>query len=243
MKTVVCRKHASADVLAAGYRHPPVRSCSGRAHRGCHGQALVEGVVALVLIIAATTLGTLLLVNSGVCAYYKQKLAVVSNLAANFAANQPDDSDRNGPTKEYVCGKLKDLGFGLGPADVDVDVPPAGDDGSQLATVTLHNLPLVGNFFGFLPEIKDTGLACGSGQIAGYVKSSLSFHDDHMWRNGIGVLSSDRRDIDVYVAVLKKPKGKDYGHLVTRQIGDSGSGYGLDGNAPGPGMAPVVWAN
>jgi hypothetical protein len=227
METLTYRQTAKCAASDIGRRY-----WAQKVPRSSRGQGIAEGAVALALIFGGATLGTLLLVNSGVAAYYKQKLCVVSALAANYAASLPDDSDRNGPTKEYTCATLADMGFNPDPGKVEVQVEPGNsEDGNVKAKVTLRELPLVGNCFGFLPEITDTGVASGNGQMAGYVLSTFNYAIDY--RAGVGVVYPlDRKTgvpehaVDVYLPVLKSPKGKYYGHL-SSQVG--GPDIGADG--------------
>jgi hypothetical protein len=52
------------------------------------GQALIEGVIALSLIIGAAVLGTLLLVNVGLAVFYHQQIAFVANQVAQSSAGK-----------------------------------------------------------------------------------------------------------------------------------------------------------
>jgi hypothetical protein len=62
--------------------------CKTRLRRSRTGQAMVEGVVALSMIVAVTVAAVLLMINVGLCLYYKQKICFAAQQAAALAARQ-----------------------------------------------------------------------------------------------------------------------------------------------------------
>lgn len=84
------------------------KCCSGGREAG---QALVEGVVALVLLGFATVLAALLLVNVGLVAYYKEKLGLVSNQAASFAFQRPRSEDSTAITTQFADELMTSVGL------------------------------------------------------------------------------------------------------------------------------------
>lgn len=116
------------------------------------GAALIEGVIALSMIIGGTVLAVLLLTNIGVSIYYKQKLGVVSNYTAQFVAQR-------GPTvqPQEVASKAQEMATSMGLPNVQVvsiDFPNA-----DLATVTLRlNGTLMGrgDIMPAMIDIRDT---------------------------------------------------------------------------------------
>ncbi len=76
-----------------------VRKHSGRRQSG---QALVEGGVALVLIVGGTVASTLLLANVGLSTYYKEKLGFVCNQASSYASQLPRKENPSDKTKKFV---------------------------------------------------------------------------------------------------------------------------------------------
>ena len=121
------------------------------------GAALVEGVLALFLVIVGSTFGTLLLANVGVVMVYQNKLAFITTQAATKAASQSTPSPESvKPTVDMLLGKI-----GLPPAHlvgVEVDEP----NKAVKVTVTLRNITLVGQgtiLPAYLFELKDTEAA------------------------------------------------------------------------------------
>ena len=108
------------------------------------GAVLVEGVVALVLIITGTVLGTLLLVNSGLSTYYKEKLGFVANQAAQFAFQIPADKDPKAQTTAFVLELMEKIGLPSENTVVTTDntVQVAGVRGAKV--VITANLKLIG---------------------------------------------------------------------------------------------------
>lgn len=79
--------------------------------RNSSGQALVEGVAALILIVIASILATLFMVNSGLATYYKEKLGFITNQAASFAFQLPRTADPTGPTTDFVNNLCTEIGL------------------------------------------------------------------------------------------------------------------------------------
>ncbi len=139
----------------------------GSKLRRHQGAVLVEGVVALMLIIAGAIGGTLLLVNTGCATYYKEKLGFVDNQAATFAGNQVaqgvSDTDVQTQTETYVNDLLQK--FGMPPAQ---DVTVTIDANYVTVASKLANLTLIGDgsILPFSVSVQDTSV----------VKRSTLFH-------------------------------------------------------------------
>src|SRR5262245_28409097 len=86
-----------------------------------NGAVLVEGVVALVLIISGTVLATLLLVNSGLSTYYKEKLGFVANQASQFAFQIPQNQDPKPLTTAFVLDLMNQMGLPAEKTQVTTD--------------------------------------------------------------------------------------------------------------------------
>ena len=113
------------------------------------GAVLVEGVVALSLIIGGTVMAVLFLLNVGMGVYYKEKLALVSNQAALFAGSlNPADPDLNSKTKEQAQKIATAMGL---PPTVQVTSIDTSDPTLIAVTVSMSGLPLFGNGQ-FLPQ-------------------------------------------------------------------------------------------
>lgn len=79
--------------------------------RRATGSGLIEGVFGLMLVIGGTTAGTMLMLNSGSAMFLKEKLVVVSNLAAQYAAQNFNDSNIQEDTRAYVQNLLPRVGL------------------------------------------------------------------------------------------------------------------------------------
>lgn len=117
--------------------------------RDVNGQALVEGVVALALIVATTVGALLLLANTAIAFYFKDKLASASNQAAQFAFTLPNGSNVNQQTTEFVKFFLPKIG--VKPNNLTVRTTIDRFQGRDAVFVTITNtFPLFGNV-DFLP--------------------------------------------------------------------------------------------
>jgi hypothetical protein len=109
-----------------------------KARRRRDGQALVEGVVALVLLIAGTVGATLLLTNVGLGLFYKEKLAFCGNQAAQFAYSLRTNPNVEAETTTFVSELLPKLGVIPNQLSVKVD-PNFTLAGRPAVSVTISN--------------------------------------------------------------------------------------------------------
>jgi hypothetical protein len=135
------------------------------ASRLCHrrqcGQALAEGAAALVMIIAFTIGAILLALNSAVSVFYKEKLAFMSNQAAQFASTLPPTINAGAATKDYLSAIMP--GIGLRPRNLTVKVDKSITiAGRPAAAVTISNdcnLFGSGSILPLFVRMTDSGLA------------------------------------------------------------------------------------
>ncbi len=109
--------------------------------RNKRGAVLVEGVVALSLIILGVVCGTLLLADTGLSIFYKEKLGFVSNQTSLFAASLKSDDPKLQEKVQAVAEQLL-AGVGL-PKPKEVKV--TNSSSIVQVSVTLDNLPLTGD--------------------------------------------------------------------------------------------------
>jgi len=109
------------------------------------GAALVEGVVALMLVIGATVGSCLLLTNVGMSIYYKEKLALISQQCAQFARFLPNSEDQEVKTAELAKSLFKNMGIKVSRCEVKVkDTLIEGVPGISVS-VSAMDLHLFGN--------------------------------------------------------------------------------------------------
>jgi hypothetical protein len=72
------------------------------SRRRAQGQALLEGVIALAIIIFGTVIAGLFLVNAGLSLYFKEKLGFIANQAAQFAFQIEPPEDPTARTQQFV---------------------------------------------------------------------------------------------------------------------------------------------
>lgn len=107
------------------------------------GQGLVEGSVAVSMIIGAGVIATLMVLNSGACMFFKEKLATVTTSAAQYAAAHSSDSDVKAETTAFVQNLMPQVG--LTPNNLVVGVSTTSVGQSPGVQVTINNLfPLFG---------------------------------------------------------------------------------------------------
>jgi Flp pilus assembly protein TadG len=132
------------------------RNSTANQQRSQSGQAIAEGAAAVVMIMAVVIGGLLFLVNSGVAAYYKQKLAFASEQAAAYAASLPESS-RQDQTKSFVPQLLKQLGLNASSVAQDVFSVDIGGQQGVLVSISAKGLPSIGGTFGPI-DMTDTGV-------------------------------------------------------------------------------------
>jgi hypothetical protein len=121
-----------------------------RCTRTATGSGIVEGTVALWLIILGVVGGTLLLINTGIAMYYKQKLSFITHEAAHAAVDQMvwnngyrpfvTEQDVVKSTKNRLIDIAKKMGL---PQPSKIDVTVSATD--ITVTATLTGMQLMGN--------------------------------------------------------------------------------------------------
>lgn len=131
------------------------------------GAVLVEGVVALVLIIIGTILGTLLLVNAGLSTYYKEKLGFVANQASQFAFQFPADSNPQAQTTAFVTELMEKIGLPAEKTVVTTDntVRIAGVRGAKVTITADLKLIGKGDVLPLTIPLTETAIAIASNYI------------------------------------------------------------------------------
>jgi hypothetical protein len=116
------------------------RLCS---YRRQSGQGLTEGVAGLLLVTTGIVLGVLLLVNSGLLLFYKEKLAFVTDQTAKFAATLSSDT-RDDDTEKFAKELLGKVGLPSKQATVKVDDTTLAGQAAVSVAIT-DNFGLFGN--------------------------------------------------------------------------------------------------
>lgn len=125
------------------------KNLRGRNQRGA---ALVEGVVALWLIVSITVASISLLINSGMSMFYKQKIAYVAMQTATYTAQLKMNEDKQTRGDEIARSLLGTMGFNLGQVEVEVKEITVADAPSVRVDITCKNLPLFhGTEAGMMP--------------------------------------------------------------------------------------------
>src|ERR1043165_7494135 len=88
---------------------------SSSHRRARKGSALIVGIAALFLIVAGSSLSVLLILNSGIATFNKEKLGYIANQAATYASRYSAflsiTSTRNQNVTDMVNGLLSDMGL------------------------------------------------------------------------------------------------------------------------------------
>jgi len=124
------------------------------------------------MIIGGVVLGVLLLVNVGLSIYYKQKLGLVSNYAAQYAAGlDPLDPNMGGKTQSQVDSIARSMGIpSVQVTQIDLSNP-------SFASVTVRMSGLLVGKGDVLPtavSLTDTGSAPKSSKPMGYYLFQVS---------------------------------------------------------------------
>lgn len=112
--------------------------------RGRRGAAIVEGVVGLWLIITGTVLAVLLLINTGMSTYYKEKLGFISNQCASYAATLSPADDVQAKVEPFAKDLLGALGIANTGCKVKVEEKNIQDRVALKITVAVSGLKLFG---------------------------------------------------------------------------------------------------
>lgn len=125
--------------------------------RNKRGSGLIVGVACLFLIISGTVLAVLLLMNTGVATYNKEKLGFIANQAATYAATYsaylPDAATRQSNVSSMVTNLLTSMGLNSSNTNVTVTDTTVGAQAAVSVTVSA-NLPTImsANFSSVLPQ-------------------------------------------------------------------------------------------
>ncbi len=84
------------------------KSCLQR--RASAGSGIIEGIVALMLIIGSTILAVILLLNTGIASYDKEKISFVADQAASYATTLFDSKTRDADVSAFVDEMLNQMG-------------------------------------------------------------------------------------------------------------------------------------
>ena len=103
--------------------------------RLARGSGIAEAVVGMLLVTGASVMGILFLLNSGSAIFYKEKLVILANLAAQYAAQNFTDSNLQVDTEKYVENIMPHLGLKSSDLNVAVTSP---------VTIKTNNVPLIG---------------------------------------------------------------------------------------------------
>jgi hypothetical protein len=139
--------------------------------RKADGSGIVEGTVGLMLVIGGGVMASLFLLNCGMSAYFKQKLEIVSNAAAQYAATLPPSDDlptKTTLTQQFVQQLMPQVGVRSINLSVNLDNSTVGTQTGISATVT-NCFPLFGNG-SILPatiQLSDSSWATTSGNGSG----------------------------------------------------------------------------
>lgn len=137
------------------------------------GSGIVEGVVGLVLIIGTTVLASLLLINTGVATYNKEKIGFVADQAAAFATSCTNMSTRQADVSSFVDNLLTQMGLNASNTNVTVSDVAVGQWAAVSVSVT-SNLPTImsSGFSNLLPQqiqVSDTAVSIKSPYVSQYI--------------------------------------------------------------------------
>lgn len=138
--------------------------------RNCHGQALLEWVMGSLWVCGALVACAFIVIDISLIVLYKEKLAVVTNSAAQFAMEQ--GIQKHEKTKPYVLSLLATLGLPTNDVDIRVsDCLIANERGVEV-NVKLNKLPLPGcSILPNLVALSDTGAAVDAAPGFGGMRS------------------------------------------------------------------------
>jgi hypothetical protein len=123
---------------------------------------LIEGALGLVMVIGVGVMSAMLVLNSGVGAFFKNKLSMITNQAVQFAVShsQDADADLQAETKTFVQQLMPNVGLTPSNLNVTVKFTTTGTQTGLLVSVS-NNFPLLGNgtMFPAQMQMSDTEFA------------------------------------------------------------------------------------
>ncbi len=141
--------------------------------RTASGSGIVEGVIGLVMIIGVSVLAVLLLLNTGVATYDKEKIGFVADQAATFATSLTNMNTRQADVSSFVDNLLTQMGLKATNTTVTVTDIAVGQWAGISVSVS-SNLPTLmsAGFSNLLPQtiqVSDTGVAIKSPYVTQYL--------------------------------------------------------------------------
>jgi len=111
--------------------------------RSQRGSGIIEGAVGLLMVISGGIMATMLMLNSGADIFFKNKILVVANQAALYAAAHQSDPNVQEETQSFVQELMPTVG--LTPSSLNVTVTPTTVNGVEGEQVAISNqFPLFG---------------------------------------------------------------------------------------------------
>ncbi len=121
-----------------------------RSLRNSKGQLMAS--VDLMILIPATLVLLLFLLNAGVAMYYKQKVAFISIEAARYAAGLSDPNTAAAKTTEFVKALVREMGISCTAENVEVKKTSLAGRPGATVRVQLIGLTMIGNGW-ILPSV------------------------------------------------------------------------------------------
>src|SRR5271154_285017 len=131
--------------------------------RSSKGQVLVEGELGLAMVTGGGVLAALLVLNSGVGVFAKDKLVMVTGQAAQFAVTNSSDADLEAETKTFVQQLMPTVGLKPQNLNVTLKLTTVGMQTGVLVSVS-NNFTIIGNGT-IMPaqlQMTDTEFACNT---------------------------------------------------------------------------------
>jgi hypothetical protein len=113
------------------------------SRRGQKGSAIVEGALAICMVITSTSLAALLLINCGCLMFFKMKLTHVNYQAAAYAAAHGGDSALQEETADFVKTMMSQMGLAPNNLMVAVRQTRVEENPAVIVTVT-NDFPIFG---------------------------------------------------------------------------------------------------
>ncbi|MBS1954504.1 MAG: hypothetical protein JST89_09965 [Cyanobacteria bacterium SZAS-4] len=132
-----------------------------RKIRNARGSGIVQGVVCLMMIVIGVVLGVLLLVNTGMAAYQKEKLCFIANQSAGYATSFLPSEQGTAPPKviNFARQLMSNMGINSGDVTVNLGVPIGAQKAAQVGITAPIATLAPGAFASVMPsglQLSDT---------------------------------------------------------------------------------------
>jgi hypothetical protein len=151
-----------------------LRTKTEKSIRPARGSGIVEGLVGMMLISGATVLTVILILNSAIASYDREKIGFVANQTAYYAASLDDPSTRDSDATAFADNLLTQMGLQASNTTAKVSDTAAGPFASVSVEVSAKLPTVTSSAFSYmLPsqlQVSDTSMVVKRPYVTQYLQ-------------------------------------------------------------------------